>query len=204
MSSDPGIGGGVGAPWYRVVAIPDVRYGGTAERDYASVLPAVLDAAQSRRPFVTGWLSRGGGAPLELITNAGPLPSAPRDRQHPYEPSGEPFATLPGRPDRQDRCELLFPWGARGVPCPDSLVTDLDKMVWAPCPGRQAPPLPAIGAEPGGWRGQPGSAGAAGLPGPAAAAGSSWLAGGASLTATTPTLFEVALTTLMAGRSDGW
>jgi hypothetical protein len=201
MSGDQGIGGGASAPWYRVVAIPDVRYGGTAERDYASVLPAVLDAAQSRRPFVTGWLSRGGGAPLELITNAGPLPSAPRDRQHPYQPSGEPSAALPARPGRQDRCELLFPWGARGVPCPDSLVTDLDKMVWAPCAGRQAPPLPAAGAESGGWRGQ---SGAAGLPGHAAAAGgSSWLAGGASLTAATPTLFEVALTTLMS-RPFGW
>src|SRR5258708_37428405 len=76
MNSDPGIGASPGAPWYRVVAIPDVCYGGTAERDYASVLPALLDAAQSRRPFVAGWLSRGGGAPLELLTNAGPLPSA--------------------------------------------------------------------------------------------------------------------------------
>ncbi len=59
MSSDSGIGAGSGAPWYRVVAIPDAPYGGTAERDYASVLPALLDAAKSRRPFVTGWLSRG-------------------------------------------------------------------------------------------------------------------------------------------------
>ncbi len=77
MSSDRSIGADAGAPWYRVVAIPDVCYGGTAERDYASVLPAVLDAAQNRRPFVTGWFSRGGGAPLELLTNAGPLPSIP-------------------------------------------------------------------------------------------------------------------------------
>jgi len=37
--------------------------------------------------------------------------------------------------------ELLFPWGARGVPMPGSLLTDLDRLVWAPCPGRQAPPL---------------------------------------------------------------
>src|SRR5258706_12593772 len=75
MNGDPGIGASPSAPWYRVVAIPDVCYGGTAERDYASVLPALLDAAQSRRPFVTGWFSRGGGAPLELPPNAGPLPS---------------------------------------------------------------------------------------------------------------------------------
>src|SRR5215813_412805 len=75
MSSDPRIGAGEGGPWYRVVALPDISYGGTAERDYASVLPALLDAAQGRRPFVTGWLSRGFGAPLELLTNAGPLPA---------------------------------------------------------------------------------------------------------------------------------
>src|SRR5258707_2455367 len=76
MNGDPGIEASPSAPWYRVVAIRDVCYGGPAERDYASVLPALLDAAQSRRPFVAGWLSRGGGAPLELLTNAGPLPSA--------------------------------------------------------------------------------------------------------------------------------
>src|SRR5258706_9821431 len=56
----------------------DGRRGTTAERDYASVLPAVLNAALHRRPFVAGWLSRGGGAPLELITNAGPLPEPGR------------------------------------------------------------------------------------------------------------------------------
>src|ERR1700716_1300255 len=56
----------------------DGRRGATAERDYASVLPAVLNAARHRRPFVAGWLSRGGGAPLELITNAGPLPEPGR------------------------------------------------------------------------------------------------------------------------------
>src|SRR6185437_8363501 len=77
MSSDSGFGGGLNAPWYRVVAIPDAPYGGTAERDYACVLPALLDAAKSRRPFVVGWLSRGGGTPLELFTNAGPLPAPP-------------------------------------------------------------------------------------------------------------------------------
>ncbi len=77
MSSDSGIGAPAASPWYRVVAIPDTPYGGTAERDYASVLPAVLDAAKNRRPFVVGWFSRGGGAPLELFTNAGPLPPPP-------------------------------------------------------------------------------------------------------------------------------
>src|SRR6516225_807187 len=75
MGATSGIGGGAAGPWYRVQAMTaDGRRGTTAERDYASVLPAVLNAALHRRPFVAGWLSRGGGAPLELITNAGPLP----------------------------------------------------------------------------------------------------------------------------------
>src|SRR6266568_3185860 len=242
MSSEPDAGGGVGASWYRVAAIPDAGYGGSAERDYASVLPAVLDAAQHRRSFVTGWLSRGAGAPLELVTNAGPLPAAPdrplsaapaggeraevpgrpaagfgpgpgqgpgqgdgagqRDGQHPYDPPGDFLTRLAGRPGRPGPCELLFPWGARGVPCADSVVADLNRMVWAPCHGRQAPLLPG---EPGGVRRQswaPGAAGGAGR-GAVAGGGSSWLAGGSGLAAATPTLFEVALTTLM-GRPFGW
>ncbi|MGO8882472.1 MAG: hypothetical protein ACLQI7_01945, partial [Streptosporangiaceae bacterium] len=74
MSVTPGIGGGAAGPWYRVQAITASCLGGSAERDYASVLPAALNAVMHRHPFVAGWLSRGGGAPLELITNAGPLP----------------------------------------------------------------------------------------------------------------------------------
>src|SRR6202161_715253 len=83
MGATSGIGSGAAGPGYRVQAIlADGRQGASAERDYASVLPAVLNAAMHRRPFIAGWLSRGGGAPLELITNAGPLPE-------------------PGAPDRQ-------------------------------------------------------------------------------------------------------
>ncbi|HXW45597.1 MAG TPA: helicase HerA-like domain-containing protein [Streptosporangiaceae bacterium] len=74
MAPTSGISGGAAGHWYRVQAVSAACLGGTAERDYASVLPAVLNAARSRRPFIAGWLSRGGGAPLELITNAGPLP----------------------------------------------------------------------------------------------------------------------------------
>ncbi|HEX9625233.1 MAG TPA: ATP-binding protein [Streptosporangiaceae bacterium] len=168
MSSDSGIGAPAAAPWYRVVAIPDTPYGGTAERDYASVLPAVLDAARNYRPFVVGWFSRGGGAPLELLTNAGPLPPV------------NPPANSSG--DRQS--ELTFPWGARGVPLSDGLMSDLGRLIWAPCPGRQAPPLAT--ESPGGGA-------------------DSWLGAGmgAGLHGVTPTLFESALTTLMA-RPFGW
>src|SRR3984885_65071 len=218
MGATSGIGSGAAGPWYRVQAIlADGRQGASAERDYASVLPAALNAAMHRRPFIAGWLSRGGGAPLELITNAGPLPEpgAP-DRQGPgppgrggggrsraidhdargalfderddldssvviessriigpggvIEPSrvidpGRPLGSGPAggasvivEPSRSgggaletvgaiepsslfEPQELLFPWGARGVPMPGSLLTDLDRLLWAPCPGRQAPPL---------------------------------------------------------------
>src|SRR5215472_8648116 len=245
MSSDPRIGAPASGPWYRVVAIPDVSYGGTAERDYASVLPALLDAAHHRRPFVTGWLSRGNGTPLELLTNAGLLPSPAdrpsagnsadssgdsagaaggrrggsvpsgsgrhRDHGHPYGPPAEPAASRaeigpgPG-PEPQaawhDRGELLFPWGARGVRCADSVMADLAAMVWAPCPGRQAPRLPPDAGRPGpSWsprglgRGEPAAAGHGGGP--------SWFGAGAGLTAAPPTLFETALTTLMT-RPFGW
>ncbi|MDR2987068.1 MAG: hypothetical protein LBV34_19745, partial [Nocardiopsaceae bacterium] len=213
MNSDPGIGAGASAPWYRVVAIPDVSYGGSAERDYASVLPALLDAAKNRRTFVTGWLSRGGGAPLELLTNAGPLPlptAGPGheggehqdDLEHPSGPPGEFPTRLPGSVARPERSELLFPWGARGVRCDDTMMAELSAMVWAPCPGRRAPILQAprsadtsgLGSSwPAGSGGQSGG-GIGGL-------GAPWLGGGAGMAA--PTLFESALTTLMT-RTFGW
>ncbi|HEY2444035.1 MAG TPA: helicase HerA-like domain-containing protein [Streptosporangiaceae bacterium] len=88
-----------------------------------SVLPAVLSAAERGQPFVTGWLSRGGGAPLELITNAAALGAC----------DGPPEEPAPGG--------LLFPAGARGVPIDDDWQAELDRMVWTPCPGRQAPSL---------------------------------------------------------------
>ncbi len=76
MALTSGIGGGAAGLWYRVLAVSAGCLGGSADADYASVLPAVLSAGRHRRPFIAGWLSRGGGAPLELITNAGPLPQA--------------------------------------------------------------------------------------------------------------------------------
>ena len=222
-SGDAGIGPCPAVPWYRVVAVPDARYGGTPERDYASVLPALLDAAQASRPFVTGWFSRGGGAPLELITNAGPLPPPPERpltewsqgqstsqstsqstrhwaRQHPYDPPGEFLTRLAAQVERSERqCELLFPWGARGQALTDGVLSDLDRLVWAPCPGRQAVPF---GGDAGGWQGQSWSGAASGQAG-TSSQGASWLAAGAGLAGVSPSLFETALTTLMA-RPFGW
>ncbi|MFI6899647.1 ATP-binding protein [Nonomuraea sp. NPDC050394] len=91
----------------------------------------MLSAAQRQRPFVIGWLSRGSGAPLELITNAGPL-SPPRQPRR-----------APGPEGSRGPQPLLFPGGARGVQLGEECLADLSDLVWMPCPGRQAPPLNA-------------------------------------------------------------
>src|ERR1700758_471421 len=74
MGESAGIGGNAGALWYRVLAVNARGAGGTAGGE----LPSGPPAARHRRPFIAGWLSRGGGAPLELITTAGPLPEPGR------------------------------------------------------------------------------------------------------------------------------
>jgi uncharacterized protein len=127
-----GVGGGTVGPWYRVLAIAPHGSGqGSAEADYVSILPAALHAVRRRRPFIAGWLSRGGGAPLELITNVGPLPG--------------PDGSLAG-----EVTELLFPAGAHGVPLNGDWLADLDQLTWAPCPARLAVPLAWPGGEAGG------------------------------------------------------
>jgi hypothetical protein len=119
-----GGGDGLTGPWQRVLAITAQDTPGSPETDFVAVLPAVLSAAERGRPFVAGWLSRGGGAPLELITNAGGI-----------------AAQLPGADPGHEPPGLLFPVGARGVPIGDEWRAELDQMVWTSCPGRQAPPL---------------------------------------------------------------
>ncbi|MEU0519881.1 ATP-binding protein [Streptosporangium sp. NPDC006007] len=118
-------------PWYRIQSITAPSRSSSAEWDFVTVLPAVLSAAQRNRPFVVGWLSRGSGAPLELVTNAGPLtpPRPPRRAAAEAEP-------IPAGPE-----PLLFPSGARGVRIGDEWLRDLSDLAWAVCPGRQAPPL---------------------------------------------------------------
>ncbi|WP_433499506.1 ATP-binding protein [Sphaerimonospora sp. CA-214678] len=118
-------------PWYRIQAITAPSRSSSAEWDFVTVLPAVLSAAQRNRPFVIGWLSRGSGAPLELITNAGPLTPPRQPRRAAV--SGEAHVSGPQ--------PLLFPGGARGVEIGDEWLDDLADLVWTPCPGRQAPPL---------------------------------------------------------------
>lgn len=122
----PALAGLAPGPWFRVLSIPLARAPASAEQDFIAVLPAALSAARRGAPFVAGWLSRGGGAPLELVTNAGPAA--------PAEPADEP----------QD---LLFPGGARGVPTGEDWLAGLDRLVWAPCAGRHAPALLPAGSQ---------------------------------------------------------
>ncbi|MBW8485311.1 ATP-binding protein [Actinomadura sp. PM05-2] len=110
-------------PWYRIQAIPAPERAASAEWDFVSVLPAALSAARRGEPFVVGWLSAGGGAPLQLITNAGPVGNSGNS-----ENSGSGGGRVP-----------LFPSGARGVPIGDGWLRDAERMTWTRCPGRLAP-----------------------------------------------------------------
>jgi len=111
-------------PWFRVVSLTAPRPAGSAGQDFVGILPAALAAAGRGRPFVAGWLSRGAGAPLELITNAA---------------AAEPAHPAPA---------LLFPPGSRGVPAAPGWLAGWDSLVWVLCPGRQAPPLAGPAARP--------------------------------------------------------
>lgn len=99
-------------PWYRIEAIIAPTRDRDAEWDFVTVLPAVLSAAQQRRPFAACWLSEGAGAPLSLISNAA------------------------GRYGPQ------FPPGARGSEVGDDWLHRADRLVWSRCSMRQAVPSP--------------------------------------------------------------
>jgi len=123
-------------PWFRVVSLTAPRPAGSAGQDFVGILPAALAAAGRGRPFVAGWLSRGAGSPLELITNAAAAqPAGPSP-----EPAGPPAAPPSGAPDPAGQA-LLYPPGARGVPAGPGWLAAWDRLVWVLCPGRQAPPL---------------------------------------------------------------
>ncbi|WP_242909034.1 ATP-binding protein [Actinomadura terrae] len=109
-------------PWYRIQAIPAPERQASAGSDFVSVLPAALSAAMRGTPLVVGWLSAGGGAPLELITNAGPIGAGTAVPAEGGEARG-----------------LLFPSGARGVPIGDGWLRQAERMAWTRCPGRLAP-----------------------------------------------------------------
>ena len=114
-------GDDLAGPWHRILAITAPAGAGSPESDFVAVLPAALSAAERGRAFVTGWLSRGGGAPLELITNAGALGGA--------DPGSAP---APG---------LLFPGGAKG-----HSQEELNERATQISPARQvkSPPVPFL------------------------------------------------------------
>jgi len=123
-------------PWFRVVSLTAPRPAGSAEQDFVGILPAALAAAGRNRPFVAGWLSRGAGSPLELITNAA--------ASEPAHPSPAPPAGVP----QQAGEALLYPPGSRGVPAGRGWLAAWNSLVWVLCPGRQAPPLAGPEARP--------------------------------------------------------
>src|SRR5215469_13694946 len=180
MAASASIGNGSAALWYRVHAVAADALGGTAPADYAAVLPAALNAARHRRSFIVGWLSRGGGSPLELITNAGPLSPAGHaadaedERPAPDGAADNAEPAARAESDPAAAVEMLFPWGARGTVIGENMIAELDRLVWAPCPGRPVPVSADAAVRPGlADDGRP------------------------------PTLFESALQTLM-GRPFGW
>src|SRR5215831_7268173 len=136
VTTIPVLGDGMAGPWFRVVSLTAPRPAGSAEQDFVGILPAALAAAGRGRPFVAGWLSRGAGSPLELITNAAASEPA---RPVPAPPSGVPH------PAGQ---ALLYPPGSRGVPAGPGWLAAWDSLVWVLCQGRQAPPLAGPAAQP--------------------------------------------------------
>jgi helicase HerA-like protein len=204
VTTIPVLGDERAGPWFRVSSIPAGWLGGSAEQDYVSVLPAALAAASQGRPFVTGWLSRGAGAPLELITNAAPAEPSWATGELPGPPAG-PGSSLPGwqdglpadgagRPDGEPDLPapapgraVLFPPGARGGPPGPGWLAAWDRLIWVLCPGRPAIPLAAT-------PGVPATLGVSATPGvPGVAGRESGL----------PTLFESSLVAQL-GRPFGW
>jgi uncharacterized protein len=136
VTTIPVFGDGMAGPWFRVVSLTAPRPAGSAEQDFVGILPAALAAAGRGRPFVTGWLSRGAGSPLELITNAAAA-----------EPAHPAAAPPPGVPHPGGQA-LLYPPGSRGVPAEPGWLAAWESLVWVLCPGRQAAPLAGPAARP--------------------------------------------------------
>src|SRR5262249_3541633 len=110
--------GELAGPWFRVRSIVARRGAGSAEHDFLDILPAAAAAGRAGRPLVAGRPCRSARAALGFITNAA-LPASPAgDRRAPR---------LPPRP--------------RGGPATAGWLAACEALVWAPCPGRQAPPL---------------------------------------------------------------
>jgi helicase HerA-like protein len=161
VTNIPVLGDDAAGPWFRVVSLTAPRPAGPAEQDFVAILPAALAASGRGRPLVLGWLSRGAGSPLELITNAAapgpgpepwpPAPPAPPSPVPPPSPgphrSQLPLHPPPGAGPAAGRA-LLYPPGSRGAAARPGWLEAWDSLVWVLCLGRQAPPLAEAAAGP--------------------------------------------------------
>ena len=149
-------------PWWHVLSTTAPDTAAQAHGDLAAMRPAADDLAMAGRAIVIGWLSRGDGAPLELITTMGgqadqaagsrARPAGPAVRISPAEGaapllSGGAVADVPpaagigrGKHAAPPRISvapvpepLLFPPGAWGLPVAAGCADDLDRLVWVPC-----------------------------------------------------------------------
>lgn len=148
------------------MAAPGITAPGTAalaDGDVAAERPAARVSVATGHSIVTGWLCRGNGSPLELITTAGPADSAGRPDPVAAAGRGKHAAFQPGRShpaglgaeggtlsaggEAPAPEPLLFPPGALGLPAA-GCVDDLDQLVWVPCPAVRD--LPSQRADPAG------------------------------------------------------
>ena len=109
----------------------------SADGDFAAVLPAARAAAAAGRSIVIGWLSRGDGAPLELITSVGPAgpgkiinypapPPAVGDRPWGPRAASTPSCRASAWPRSPRPCSSRP--GAWGLPVPGGCAAGLDKL----------------------------------------------------------------------------
>ena len=157
-------------PWWRILTMtaPDpAGLPASAEDDYAAIHSAAVAAARQGRPLVIAWLSRGDGAPLELITTAAPsaaLPGAGRaDSGGAAFPGTAPDVTPPWAPTPAGtEPEVGAPWGmaptnaAPGAPASPDASPDAGPAAAPPpvrrgkhaAPARPHPPRPDDGSDP--------------------------------------------------------
>ena len=104
MTTIPILGNRIDGPWFRVVSLTAPRPAGSAEQDFVSILPAALAAVGRGCPLVVGWLSRGVGSPLELITNAAAS-----------EPGPQPPLLSPAPPPSAALAASIFHYGTYSI-----------------------------------------------------------------------------------------
>jgi len=140
VTTMPVLGDEMAGPWFRVASISAPWRPGSAEQEFACILPAALAAATRGRPLVTGWLCRGAGSPLELITNAAPAEPGQAGTGRSGTGRSGTGRSGTGR-SGTGPAALLYPPGARGVAPGLGWLEAWEALVWVLCPGRQARPV---------------------------------------------------------------